>query len=377
MGLKILKSSEYAESSITFVGLSREIYGRPQYVLVDSDIGKSPGLKFPGLRFRAPLKGKNLENSAREIFEEQTGLKVVQNLGLRSVVPARSRHDGKWIFRNIFVGVVDGTPADKRDGRKVYLADAGSGVNSGESFAYPLGNSRNKVPLEWVTKENHVIADLATNMIHNFDWKNYNTNWMDRISCLEVEPQTTSESRELGCGLAVSSMMLVYRPKPSEEEHVIMLKLKNDKYGKSFPGYGGGKIEIPKDFNSKNLDPISCCIREGAEEFGFDIYPLSLIGVACTPIDMPSEQYHNSIVTYAFLARPVNPLQVEDALKNPRTYLEDKMENYVVESLREHRDRISRKELRMPDMLKVGEEFFKTTPRDKIVLSQIVDSGIL
>ena len=373
MALVIPKSSEYAESSITFVGIGNEIYGRPQYVLIDSDEWKDNRLKFPGLRFRAPLQGKTLEDAAAERFEEQTGLKVVKNLGLRSVVPARSRHDDQWIFRNIFVGVVDGTPVEKNDPRNVYVADAGHGVSNGESFAYPLGNSGDKIPLEWITRENHVIADLATNIIHYFDWKNHETNWMRRISCIGVEPQTSSNKRELGCGLGVSSMMLVYRPEPDQEEKVILLRRKGDDY----PGYAGGKIETPKDANSKNLDPVSCCVREGAEEFGFDIEPLGLIGVACTPIDMPSEDYHNSIVSYAFLARPVNPLQVKEALKNPREYLESKMENYVVESLREHRDRISRGELRMPDMMEVGKTFFKGTPGDRIPLNHIIDSGVI
>ena len=92
---------------------------------------------------------------------------------------------------------------------------------------------------------------------------------------------------------------------------------------------------------------------------------------------MPSEKYHNSIVTYSFLARPVNLLQVKEALKNPRNYLEDKMESYVVETLAKHKERVDRGELRMPDMIEVGKTFFRGTPGDRIPLNQIVDSGII
>jgi len=369
MGLEILKKSDYAESTITFVGLSMNMYNRPQYVLIDSDEGKDSRLKFPGLRFRAPLKGRTLEDVAADRFEEQTGLKVVHNLGLRAVIPARSRHDRKWIFRNIFAGVVDGTRAEKKDTRKTYIADAGHGINNDYGFAHLLDNSKNKIPIEWITPENHVIAELATNMLYHFDWNSHETSWMKRIPSIGVEPQTDSDSRELGCGLAVSSIFLVYRSNSHEEEKVILLKRREDEY----PGYAGGKIETPKDAEATNIDPISCCVEEGAQEFGFGIMPLGLIGVACTSINMLSEKYHNSIVTYSFVARPVNPLGVELALRGKPP--EEKMEKYVVEGLREHKDRVLRGELRMPDMIGIGNMFYKNNPGNRIPLTQIYDSG--
>lgn len=369
MALEILKKQDYAESSITFIGLTKEMYGRHQYILVDSDDGKNPKLKFPGLRFRAPTKGKTLEDVAAERFEEQTGLKVTKNLGLRAVIQARSRHDRKWIFRNIFAGIVDGTPADKKDERNVYVADAGHGLNNGR-IAYLYNRTERKVPLDWVTPENQVIADLATNLTSRLDWENGEAGWMKRIPLIGVEPQTDSDERKLGCGLAVSSIFLVYRPDPAEEERIVMVKRWGDKY----PGYAGGKIETPKDIESSNIDPVSCCAEEGEQELGFRVITQSLIGVACTPINMPSEDHHNSIITYAFLARPVNPLKAEHVLKGKPP--EEKMERYFQENYMEHRDRISRKELRMPDMLGIGDAFLRTDPLDRISLTQIYDSGV-
>ncbi len=374
MVLEIPKSSEYAQSNIAFVGILNDPR-RPQYVLIDSDEGRDGRIKFPGSRFRAPLKGQTLEDSAAERFEEQTGLRVINNLGLRFVVPARSRHDDQWLVRNVYVGMVAGTFAGKNDGRNVYFADAGQGVKYGKVFASPLGDSKKKVPLEWITSENHVIADHATKILHNFDWENHETSYMDRIPSIGVDSQTSSDVRGLGCGLAVSSIMLVYRPKPYEEEHVLMVELKEDKYGKPLPGYAGGKIERLKNAETRNLDPISCCFEEGRQEIGIPVTPMGLIGVACTPIDMPRGNYHNSIVTFAFLAKPRNPLEVPKALDNPGKYLEDKMEKYVAESFSAHEERVLRGALRMPDMPEIGREFFRTSPSGKNLLSQIVDAG--
>jgi len=372
MPLQIKKDPNYAESSITFVGLTR-YYGRPQYILVNSDKGKNPKLKFPGLRFRAPKPGQTLEDVAVERFQEQTGLEVQKSLGLRAVMPTRSRHNNQWIFRNIFLGLVEGTETGKgNDGRQVYVADLGQGIR-GDGFAFRFGDTSRREPIEWVAADNQVISRIATDIAYHFDWSNLDTSWFKRIPCISVPPQTETDERRLGCGLAVSSMLLVYRPNESEIQHTILIKRKGDTY----PGYAGGKIETPKSVKSLNLDPISCCAKEGAEEFGFSIQPLGLIGVACTPTEMHSGDYHNSIVNYCFVARPTNLLQVRDALKHPEKYLEGKMESYVVETLDEFRDRIKRDELRMPDMPYLGNSFFNTEPGEKIPLTQIIDSGVI
>lgn len=376
MVIKIKKSKDYAESNITFIGFSHEIYGRPQYILINSDEGHNEKLKFPGLRFRAPSRNQTLEDVAIERFEEQTGLKVVKNLGLRAIMPTRSRHDNQWMFRNVFVGIVDGTKAEKtNDGSKVYVADSGQGVND-NGTAYLLGDARKKVPIEWVVGDNKVVARIATNMINNFDWQALDTKWFRRIPVIRVPPQTSTDYRSLGCGLAIASIMLIYRQSENDPEKIILLRRKGDKY----PGYAGGKIETPKSKESANLDPISCCVKEGADEYGFSIQSLSLICCSCTPIEVPKKkekEYHNSIINYSFVARPTNLLQVREALTNPRGYLEGKMEEYVVETLDEHRDRILSGELRMPDMPLIGSFFYKGLPGDRIPLNQIVDSGII
>ena len=103
MNLHIEKIDRYAESNVTIIGLT-QIYGRPQYVLVDSPDSES--LKFPGLQFTAPKPGKTLEDSARDRFEEQTGLPIEKMLGLRAVVPSRSWKRSQWMFKNVFLGVV-------------------------------------------------------------------------------------------------------------------------------------------------------------------------------------------------------------------------------------------------------------------------------
>ena len=109
------------------------------------------------------------------------------------------------------------------------------------------------------------------------------------------------------------------------------------------------------------------------------IQPRALNCCAVTPLDMPGNdnaKYYNSIINYSFVAEPTNPREVENALKHPEKYLEGKMESYLVESLDEHRDRILRGHLRMPDMPYIGDQFFKTSPGDKIPLTQIVSSGL-
>jgi len=377
MNLVIEKSRDYGESSVTVVGITRAMYGRPQYFLVNSDSGDNRRLKFPGLRFNAPLsEQQTLEDAARDRFEEQTGLTIDKMLGLRAIVPTRSRHNNQWMFRNVFLAIVNNVHMSSADGkREVYVADVGQGAFPKEEYVPLLGNSKRKVPLHWVKTDNQVIARIATEMINHFNWEAQSTEWYQRIPCVGAPPQTRRIKRPLGCGLAVASMMLLYQPNEDESRKIILLKRKGDKY----PGYAGGKIETPKSSKSYNIDPVSCCMKEGAEEFGFSIQPRALVCCAVTPLDVPRNdagRFYNCIINYAFVAEPTNPLEVENALKNPKKHLEGKMESYVVESLDEHRDRILAKELRMPDMPLVGEQFFKTPPGVMVPLNHIIASGL-
>ena len=52
------------------------------------------------------------------------------------------------------------------------------------------------------------------------------------------------------------------------------------------------------------------------------------------------------------------------------------MERYVVESLDEHRDRVLKGELRMPDMIKIGKELYRTGPEAKPSLMHFRASGV-
>lgn len=374
MGLKIERNEEFAESNVTIIGLTRAAYGRPQFILTSSDNGDNPKLKFPGLKFRSPRdSSKTLEDAAIDRFEEQTGLTMYKSLGLRTIIPTRSRHGDRWMFRNVFVLVVNDPKIRENDGRDVYVADPGQGFSDGE-YVQKLGSSGKKTPLEWVVGDNKIVSRVATDILYNFNWKNLSTNWYNKIPCLKVEPQTETYNDELGCALAVSSMMLLYQPNPNDSQKVITLRRKQDR----FPGYAGGKIERLASSESKNIDPISCCAEEGSEEFGFKVQPRSLIGVATTPLYYPKggeRTHYNAIVNYAFVAEPTNSLQVKEALDNPRHFLEDKMAEYVVEDFDEHRDRVFREELRMPDMVAIANQFYAGSPGSKISLDHIRASG--
>ncbi|MBI4140705.1 hypothetical protein HY485_02595 [Candidatus Woesearchaeota archaeon] len=381
MIVQIEKNHDYGESNVTFIGITKSAYGRAQYILVNSDDGENECLKFPGLRFRGNLSSKQtLDDVAQERFEEQTGLEVSKMLGLRAVVPTRSRHRGQWIFRNIFLGVVDDVRYKKGpDKRRVYLADPSQGCFPRDEYVLPLGASHKKTALSWVTPDNQIVARIATDMLYDFDWHTLDTNYYRRIPCVGAEPLALSFERPLGCGLAVSSIILLYQPSFDVPKKVILLKRKGDVY----PGFAGGKIEVLKSPDCENVDPVSCCAKEGREEFGFDIQPRALNAVALTRLQVPSdvvnaeERFYNSIVTYSFIAEPTNPQAVERALENPKDFLEGKMENYVVETLDELRDRVYHGKLRMPDMISTGEQFFRTSPGEKISLTQIVSSGAL
>ncbi len=371
MGLEIKKNTKYAEANITIIGVTNT-YGHPQFVLVNSDEGENSQLKFPGLRFRAPLSEKQtLEDCARQRFEEQTGLGVEKMLGLRAIVPTRSRHDNQWLFRNVFLARINAEKSRKNDGRKVYLVNPGEGIQIRSESVFRFGESGKSIPLEWVTEDNRVIAEIARDILYSFNWEKGDTDYLRRIPTVGVVPKAKDTNRELGCGLAVSSMILLYRPSVKDSIKIIMLKRRGDEY----PGYVGGKIETP-DTNTDNLDPISCCAKEGSEEFGFPIIPRALLGVAHTSCDAPSGRYYNGITTYSFIAEPQNPRRAREALSNPRRFLEGGMEGYVVEDFPSHRDRIFRGDLRMPDNVAFGNLFFKTSPGRLIPLTQIISSGI-
>jgi hypothetical protein len=378
MALIIKRDPTYAESNITVVGITNRAYGRPQFILVNSDEGKTPSLKFVGSRFRAPeTSSQTLEDMARIRFTEQTGLKIDKMLGLRTIIPTRSRHMDQWMFRNVFLGVVNDVTQDKNDGREVYIANPGQGCFPIVESVHVLGNSKKTVPLEWVKEDNMVLARVTKDILNNFNWKDYSTDWYRKIPCVGVEAQTTSDYRPLGCGLAVASMILLYQENPHEPMKVILLKRKGDKY----PGYAGGKIETLISHESENIDPISCCAQEGSQEFGFEVQPRALVSVAATALEVPEGtkqeefRYYNSLVDYFFVAEPTNPHKVQEALKDPSRFLEGKMECYIVEDLDEHRDRVLRRELRMPDMIPNGEQFYSTSPGNKIPLTHIRASG--
>ena len=369
--MKIKKDPKYAESNISIIGITRNLYGRPQYFLVNADQGRSDKLKFPGLRFQASnSKGNTLEDMAKYRFEEQTGYSIDTMLGLRAIIPARSRHSTNWTFQNVFLGVVNDLTKRNNDGRSVYVSEPGQGIINDNECVIEAGNVNFSRKLVWANQNDRIVARVAKDILYHFDWERQDTEYLRRIPCLGASTKSDNDS-ELGCSLAVSSMMLLYQESPDSQQKIILIKRKGDDY----PGYGGGKIETPISMESKNLDPISGCAMEGSEEYGFDIQPRALLGVAITPLECSDDSYYNAIMNYAFVAEPTNLLHVREALKNPKDHLERKMECYVVETLDEHRDRILRKELRMPDMVEIGNQFYKRSPGEKIPLTQFLSSG--
>lgn len=380
--LTIEKNQRYAESNIAVIGITKEIYGRPQFFLVNSDGGENPKLKFPGSRFRAPISEKEtLEDVAKNRFEEQTGLRIEKMLGLRAILSTRGRNDKQWGFRNIFLGVVKSPKRfQEPDGnRKTYVAEPGQGIERRKEKVSLFGDSRKKISLDWVSQDNRTIARITKQILNNFDWQNFSTNYYKKIPIVPVEPQVPTTYHfdhisPLSCGLAIAGMMVLYQPSSYSDQKIILVKRKVDK----FPGFAGGKIETI-DESSLNLDPISCCMKEGAEEFGFEITPRALICVATTPLYIPQgkkpSKYYNTLINYAFIAEPRNPLNTKKALETKK-FLEEKMESYVVLSLDEFRDRVEANQLRMPDMHPIGRQFYKTPPSEKIPLTQIISSGV-
>jgi len=363
-GLQNLKKTKYAEGTVSIVGITKH-YGELQLVVVDSDLGTNPRIKFPGLKFRA-FDGKTLEESASARFEEQTGFEI-ENVQLKLVMPTRSRHDAQWIFRNIFFGnVADLGKRKKNDGRGVYLAYPGSGTFSAKPHITPLDKPDLRVPANWVSKDNILIAREAQQYAHT-------PGRFRQIPCMSAMIKDTYSDKELGCALGVASMIVLYQPSPSKEQKVILIKRKGDEY----PGLPGGKIETQKGPKSLNVDPVSCCVAEGSEELNFRVLPRALIGCAITPLSRPFSDerraYYNAIINYAFVVRPVNTKEVERALKHPK--LEEKMEGYVVYSLKEFRREIDAGRLRMPDNMPIGKKFFETNPGDYINLEQIIWGG--
>lgn len=307
-------------------------------------------------------------------FTEQTGLEVKTSLGLRAVLPTRGRNDGSWKFRNIFCCTVTDKSIkspESTDGRKVYLANP-MHKNKDECKVVELGRKKEHI-LPWVSPEYYVLSGEVDHIIKRFNWETEDTDWFRRIPCVGASPLTDSMNRELGCGLAVSSIILLYKPSVLEDSKIIMLRRKGDEY----PGYAGGKIETLRTPDSRNLDPVTCCIEEGKEEFGFEIIPKGLVSCSATALDMPRDGHYNSIVNYCFVAEPVNQLEVRNALKNPRKFLEDKMECHVVEGFEDHEERIKEGGMRMPDMIGNGTEFLKGTPGSRIPLGQIIRSGTI
>jgi hypothetical protein len=376
MTFSVKRDDTYAESNVTIIGVTKH-YGRPQFVLVNSDEGKNSKLKFPGLRFRLQhSENATLEDMAKARFEEQTGLSI-KMLGLRNIIPTRSRHNDRWIFRNVFLGALEDYHPKIEHGREVYLADLGQGTKPREERVKRFGDTKTTAPLDWVVGDNMIVARVANSLLSNFNWDSLSTNYYSQIPCLTPSmpgSELDSLNTELGCALAVSSMFLFYQEKPSEPQKVILIQRRGDKY----PGYGGGKIETLNSSDSENIDPISCCAQEGSEEFGFEVQPRALVGVAVTPVNYPKGQetsHYNSIINYSFMAYPTNPLKVAEALRDPRSFLEGKMERYVVETLDEHRDRVSNGELRMPDMIPIGKQLYRTPPGQKINLTHIRASG--
>ena len=265
------------------------------------------------------------------------------------------------------------SPRGKTDiGRSVYLADPGRGVRHEDVEVFRAGDAGKVIRIPWVVSDNRDVAKIATDMLGRFDWKHMETDWYRRIPCVGAEPLTTSGERPLGCGLAVASMILMYKPRVGEDFQVIHVKRKCDE----FPGYAGGKIETPHEGEGLNLDPISCCMAEGEQELGFKVRPTGIICCAHTALDVPSDKtdkHYVGLDNLAFVAAPINLRHAEQALKTPR--LEERMECYTVESVYEFRERVDAGKLRMPDMASIGREFFRTPPGEKISLTQIRDSG--
>lgn len=384
------KSMRYGQSSVTVVGLTHH-YGNPQYLLVNSDGGDK--VKFPGLRFRGGKAGQSLEDVAYERFYEQTGLNI-RGLGLRTIMPTRSRHtevgeDGSegnpWIFRYVFFGVLGNL--SHRDvkylDRRLFVANVGRGATTAGIEAREVGHSKTKLDLEYLSPDNAEVAKVGTGLAQHLNGDRTDTSWYRKIPCVGVsQPLTDIDHRPLGCGLSVASMILTYRERVGSKLKVILLEKKQDEAHLTLPGYPGGKIETPDALSGEcNIDPISCCMAEGAQELGFTVRATSIICCAHTPLHIPEgssgEDYFVSLDNVAFTAEPMDPRIVADALRNPSRYLEKKMKGYVVLGMEEFRDIVDRGELRTPDMPAIGEEYFRTGPGEKPNLAHIRTTGMI
>ncbi len=356
----------YCQGGISVIPFHRiRKHGVPdQYRLILMESATEGKMRFPGGRYWTPTGGITLEDAAIRRFEETTGLEVAVNHGLRVMGPSRNVRNARWMFRNIVFLEVDDLETKKKtpEGRSLYLANPG--IGNGSTTVRPFDKKKD-ISLDLLRKDDKAVAKVAYHQITR--WAE-GSEWYKRIPVLKV-PGIDGETREdLGYGLPVASIVLLYQP--DDDQRVILLKRIKDKH----PGFAGGKIEIPD--TGRNIDPITCCAQEGAEEFGFGIIAKSLIGVAITPLKVPKGEpidgYFHSLITYAFLAEPEKAADVRLALDSPKNFLgEKKFEGYEVMSYDQIREAAANDLLRMPDNAAIVDEFFRTGPGEKINLNQI------
>ena len=311
----------------------------------------------------------NMYRAVEHIQNMQTGALLEEgSLSLRQIVYSRTLK-GHWIANHAFTARAKPLEEWKKpeiEGYEVFLVEKSSLVGEPKIVKVVRGEER-KNSFNWRINDGRHLAGIV------FREKMYCKTADSYFSKIPVVDTLTEDAFNLphGYGLNIGSLIVphIYKGKKGL---VFILNKDSDKFGLI-----GGKVESLEGIESGNIDLLSCVFSEAKEETGVDFLPTSIVGCAMTPITAVRPNYPlekggvNSIINTCILAKPLNPRQLDEAIRENKPRESGKIEG-IYHIPNEDLESVLSLGMRTPDMSCLLRNYLSGVPSLRANLEGIV-----
>lgn len=352
-------TKEYAQGIVSVHAIA-SYNGKRGFVFI-KDPKRPEGYSWPGGFFKPT---GNLLRDVRNVFTAETGIPIngEDYARLKHIVYSRTRVNNRWVANHNFFASVDNNPnfwkkpIDEKF--EVVLVDPDSlRVNPySPKIVETVFGPKRVGDFRWAINDGPFLARRVS-LDTSRDGR-----YFSEIPVAKVYLDGSFSTRApAGLAMNVASCSIIHDYQ-GKSGHVFIKNMDSPHLA-----VVGGKVES----SALNIDVISAAVQEGSEEIGVRLQPLSIIGVALTPLDWvkkDAQMYEGgitSVLNTRFLVRPLNPEQMDDAIKHPARYISepDKIKGiYFIPD--EELDDALKDGMRTPDMARLMDlEFWETPSR--------------
>lgn len=311
-------SHKYAKAILS-AQIAVEYNGIPCHVVVwDPELAATnPGYTWPGGYF---IPSGNMKHAVNMAQKSDSGFVLKdEDFQLKRIVYSRTKKHGHWIANHTFFARAQSIenilkPECKDIG--VALVETSSLVGRPRIIKHIYGEAHE---FDWSINDGPCIAEsVFKEHLYSLMGKSF----LPEIPTVNV-PNSTESQMPFSFGLTVGSIILPHNYK-GKSGYVCIKNNDSDNYSLI-----GGKVETLEGAHSRNIDTVTCIMKEAGEEIGVQLYGRSIVGCALTPWDyiFPDDVgkvksgERNSLVNTCIHARPFNPGLLDEAIENPDKFI--------------------------------------------------------